>query len=605
MGNPLLEDDGPLVDWDTIGQERFDRLIAALVPFQHPAGSTVEIPDGRGGDGGIDALVTEPDQRNVIYQFKYFPEGFDGKHKSRRRQVTNPAQIRRDWGSLEHALEHAPAEWILVVPCNPTQAGWAWIRDLQNKYVDRVKITFIGRARLDGQQWCGGHGDVVRALHTRPELLTKAAILNQERAILAGSGDLGDRIQALGHVVDDLDPAWTLDFMRVGDKTVQTLRAKHPHADQTNPITLNFNVRGAANDPNIAAFRRAIDYGSFTSVALPGEFVTDFHATGSPLVEADEVERVIQELEIRPGVLTPENRYVALVLRDENEVQVSTNTGSVRRVSSGIRGLTLEQVLHGSLTLTWQLPTDLADPATVDVTFDSRGAVDAGELLKSMRLTRSLSRAYTVELQVGGKALMRGRFTEESQEAVAREVDDSKALLETVEDLAYVQQETNTFFPVPETIEPLDRIWLRVIRTALRGRMCFEPQRRTSFNMTLIPAAAEDEHMKPFLSGEPLAFVVRDEAPRLRFGDHEMVLPGDLAFVMRSGSVEDAATVRAGLERGEKTPAVVSSNKDEHLLVYMPSRIAQTTTVEPDPWGLTGLDEVAELAEHPQNDSGL
>ena len=595
MGNPLLDDDGPLINWDTIGQIRFDRLIADLVGFQHPEDSTVQTPEGRGGDGGIDTLVVEPNGRKIIYQFKYFPEGFDGKHKARRRQIANPVKSRKNWGSLEHALEHEPDEWVLVVPCLPTQSGWAWIETLKTDYSDRVKITFIDRRQLDGPKWCAGHQDVVTSLHTRPELLTKAAILGQERAVLAHPDDLHQRLRALGGVVDDVDPAWTLDFQRVGDTIVQTLRAKHPLAAQTNPINVNFTAKVLPDDKHLAAFQRAIDYGSFTPAVLPGRLVENFQVAGSPLVEQDDVDRVLHVIEVHPSVHTPEGERVALVLRTEDDAVIANSTGQVRRVSPGNKGVTLEQVLHGALMLTWRLPTDLAEPGTVGVAFDSGKAQDAGELLKAMRLVQKLSRARTIELQLRGKALMRGRFAELTQLKIAQQVDDDQALLETVEDLAILQQATDTFFPVPASIEPIDRIWLRVIRMALEGRMCFEPEQRTRLNMTFKPEAAQDEGVTRFLAGESLLFRVTNQKPSKQRGDHEMVLPGVHAFVMRSGALRDADAVRAGLERGEDTAAVITSDSDKHLVVYMPSRIAANTPVDPQPWGLTGINEVAKL----------
>lgn len=49
--NPLSRDVGPLVDWDTIGRPRFDRLVEALIVYQHPDGSDVQIVNGVSGDG--------------------------------------------------------------------------------------------------------------------------------------------------------------------------------------------------------------------------------------------------------------------------------------------------------------------------------------------------------------------------------------------------------------------------------------------------------------------------------------------------------------------------------------------------------------------------
>ena len=596
MLNLLDRDAGPLVEWDTIGQPRFDRLIEALIPYQHPGESRVEIINGLGGDGGRDAIVIEPDGRKIIYQLKYFPEGFDGKERSRRRQISNPSPDRRNWGSLEHALEHDPDEWILVAPCNPQVSGWSWIRDLQNKYGDRTKITFVGRTQLDGSRWCAGHQDIVRALHSRDEMLVKAEIYRQEPAVLTKSSDLNDRIRALANVVDDVDPAWTLDFARIGSQTVQTLRAKHPSSPQTNPITANFTINGPADDPQVSAFTTAVDYGGFTPVRIPGELVADFRVTGSTLVEHDELEHVLESIELHPGVHAPEEKQASILLRDVDDRVIATHSGIVPRVSPGTRGFTLEHVLYGMLTMTWRIPEDQSAEGSVAITFDSTPAADAASLLRAMKLTRDLASAATVELRVRGTSIMRAGFTNPSRAAMDAEAGASRALMETVDDLAYVQQETNTFFPVPETITTLNRIWLRVLRRALEGRMCFGPETRTAFNVTITPGILEVEDKVPLLAGEPGMMLVQPESSSFELGDHEILLPGPLAFVMRSVTLQDASAVLSRLKRSENVPAVIKSNNDRHVVVYMPARIAPDTLVVPEPWGLTDVEELPEIS---------
>ena len=467
---------------------------------------------------------------------KYFPEGFDGKEKSRRRQISNPSPNRRDWGSLEHALEHDPDEWILIAPCNPQISGWAWIRDLQNRHSDRTKVTLVGRAQLDGSGWCAGHQDIVKALHSRK------------------STDLHDRIRALANVVDDVDPAWTLDFARVGSQTVRTLRAKHPSSPQTNPITANFTITGPADDPQLSAFARAVDYGGFTPVRIPGELIADYRVTGSPLVEHDELEHALESIELHPGIRTPEEQQTSILLRDVDDRVIATHSGIVPRVSSGARDFTLDHVLYGVLTMTWRIPEDQSTEGSVAITFDSTPTVDAASLLRAMKLARDLTSAHAVELRVRGTSIMRVGFTKNSQAAMYAETEAGRALLETVDDLAYVQQETNTFFPVPETLTTLNRIWLRVLRRALEGRICFAPETRTTFNVTISPGILQEEKIVPLLAGDPGMMLVQPESSSFELGDHEIPLPGPLAFVMRSVTLQDVAAVRSRLERSESVP---------------------------------------------------
>lgn len=78
-----------MVPWETLGQPLFDRLINAFVYRKHSdTGDTVEVIEGRGGDGGLDLLVLAAGGRVIVYQLKYFPEGFDGRFGDRRQQIT-------------------------------------------------------------------------------------------------------------------------------------------------------------------------------------------------------------------------------------------------------------------------------------------------------------------------------------------------------------------------------------------------------------------------------------------------------------------------------------------------------------------------------------
>lgn len=91
--------------------------------------------------------------------------------------------------------------------------------------------------------------------------------------------------------------------------------------------------------------------------------------------------------------------------------------------------------------------------------------------------------------------------------------------------------------------------------------------------------------------------MVSQDSSSFEFGDYELPLPGPLAFVLRSATLQDAATVRAGLDRGESVPVVVKSDHDTHPVVYMPSRVAEGAPVVPEPWGRTGIEEVPRFGQ--------
>jgi hypothetical protein len=213
------------VEWERIGQPRFDRIVEALVHRLYDATATVEAVNGRGGDDGIDIKVTSgPLVR--IFQLKYYPDGFPTTSFKGRRTAIK--------ASFERAMRHAPWEWILVVPCTLTAAERAYVKDLPAGRTVRVRV--MDRAELDDR--LAERADL-EASFNRDQLFEAAKVYNQERALLMGGlADIGARVGALGRQVDGLDDHWTVDFARQTDSVVHVLRGKHPRAHEVSPIQI-------------------------------------------------------------------------------------------------------------------------------------------------------------------------------------------------------------------------------------------------------------------------------------------------------------------------------------------------------------------------------
>src|SRR5690349_13880082 len=97
--------DGPVaIEWEHLTQPEFDRRVEALVRREYPS-ARVEARNGRGGDGGVDILVTEVDGTRTVFQLKFFLGGFTGGHGSARRP-----QIKK---SFRRAMrEEHPDIWV-------------------------------------------------------------------------------------------------------------------------------------------------------------------------------------------------------------------------------------------------------------------------------------------------------------------------------------------------------------------------------------------------------------------------------------------------------------------------------------------------------------
>lgn len=221
----------PVWEWDGLEQREFDRTIELLLYLKFSSTARVVPLDGRGGDGGIDVFKVDADGHRTIFQLKYFPEGFSGKHKDRRKQ------IRR---SLASALKHQPDEWVLVWPSVPHKSDNAFISELRAEN-DGLTVTPWGRTKLDSL--LVEFPDVINVMRrgeTAMELLTQ---LREESAALAGGlADVAQRVAGLKEVIDGSDPHWTLDIATQGKTVIHTLRAKHPQAPEVSPIRLAFTA---------------------------------------------------------------------------------------------------------------------------------------------------------------------------------------------------------------------------------------------------------------------------------------------------------------------------------------------------------------------------
>ncbi|WP_043650902.1 hypothetical protein [Cellulosimicrobium cellulans] len=220
--------DEPLYPWETCGRDAFDRAVELLLQRKHQAGpGTAQAVDGRGGDGGIDVDVTEPDDTiSTIYQLKYFPEGFSGGFSKTRR-----SQIKK---SFLAAMKHRPASWVLVVPRNPTPKERAWVRSLKGK--NEVRVTILARDALD--LMLTQAPDIFRALTSGP--LTEALrMAGNEHLALNTAADLERVARGFSERVNSRSVFWAADMILGADGSVtQRLVPKRPDAQEKEPLSV-------------------------------------------------------------------------------------------------------------------------------------------------------------------------------------------------------------------------------------------------------------------------------------------------------------------------------------------------------------------------------
>ncbi|MGW4585627.1 hypothetical protein ACWEKV_15650 [Janibacter hoylei] len=592
-----------MVHWERLGQPQFDRLINALVDRMHSnAGDEVEVIDGRGGDGGLDIRVVTADGRELIYQLKYFPEGFDGSFKDRRRQITR---------SLDRALQTCPEldEWILVAPCTATRSGFTFIKDLKAKHPG-ITITFVDRSRLDST-WTANYPDVVRAVVTRNEVLEHAAILNQEKALLAGGlPDLLDRHRSLDQVSRGAHPDWYWEVSIDGDRQTSELRAHHPRAAERSPFGITVTTTGAPDDPDLKRFTAAMSFGAIDTVRLPGHLVTEVIIDGPEIVKSGQMAGEIVELRFVPEL--PESQPLPFTLElDSADSPTTFHQGLITQVAHGPAGTTVRQTFQSeAVVLTWRLPNERPGQAAVDVMVNLGQAHGAYDLWSATRLLHSWASSQRVRMILGETPFaVLGRM----EGALDSSLRDSAIILnEFTDDLLFIGREFGREFVVPESVSQLDRIDTRIFRRMLEGKMVCLPF-SSRINVTFTPAALEavDDWTEPSTlvalfpaedprddrTVEPASSRWTLDALKSQGAVAELVLDEQMGYFFPEMALEDATAVKEKLAQGANVSAHFSSSGDQRPRIYLPSRVPPDKQVTLEPWGLYGVEEVPELRD--------
>lgn len=592
-----------MVQWERLDQPLFDRLIEGMANRRHLE-DDVRVFDGRGGDGGLDIHVVTRDGRELVYQLKHFPEGFDTKAYSQRRQ-----QIRR---SLSRALETCPHldEWILVAPCTPTKSGWTFISALQAEH-SNLKITFTGRAQLDSE-WVAKHPDVVRAILARDEALEKAALYQAEKTLLGGGlPDLLERVGGLDRVSREAHPDWWWQVASHGELQVAQLRAHHPRAAEVSPISIDFNVANLTDEPSVKQFTKAMRFGAIEPVHLPGKFISDFVVNGPEIVRSANSAGKLTELVLEPLLQPNDPRPFVLELTSEDGA-TTTHQGLMIQIAQGPDGVTMRQTFQGgAVTLTWRLPATSPAQAEVEVNIRLGHANTANQMYRTTGLLQAWSRCARARMltEDGGSIATLGPLTGALDPALLADVT---VLHEFSEDMDFIEREIGKEFRIPEELSVMDRIDTRILRLILQGHLVCFPEFLT-LPVTLTPAALEKGDLaedRPLVLLAPYTDPTEKKSAASPTGaewhlvavseqgpSSTVVLNEQIGWYFPRMYLEDAEGVKRRLDRGETVKARWKPKDGLRPRVYLPRRLARNDQhLAPEPWGLHGVDEVPELS---------
>lgn len=465
------------IDWDTIKEADFNRLVEALLVtvYRNIPGEVAAI-NGRGGDGGIDVAIWENGVVTKIFQLKYYPQGFTGGFaKTRRPEIKN---------SFETAWKnHAPAEWILVMPPNPHVN--------EKKFVDAlpagrdVKVSIWGQAKLDAA--LADHPKVERAA-LRNELVDVLTQMGMEKAALVGQNDLSERVAAIGETGNSRSDYWDTNFSFEDGEVEETYVAKHPEAMKMEPIQTKITFHFTLEDQALAdRVRDSFDYGSFEPVALPP--TATLTREGPKWVKPFRNSPNRQfELVHDPGM--PEKpELLTLNFVDPAGFSQGRFEGKVVGRVYGAKGLQIKSIFSNIMTLVMRVNNDPADRSGgMSLNFKPVGASPT-DVMRAMEMFNAFQPDRVLELYHEGKRATKMQIGPDSVDWPSDAYTE-----ELVEDLFILERKLpSASFVVPEETKRRDRVMIRVARLLLEGYRTFMPP-GTDLTAVLSGGASDELH---------------------------------------------------------------------------------------------------------------
>ncbi|MGF6881721.1 hypothetical protein ABH933_001232 [Nocardia sp. GP40] len=574
--HPTMEGLSIVIDWDTIGQERFDRLVEALINRRYDTDEVTAV-NGRGGDGGIDLDVRQGD-RVSIFQLKYFPEGFSGGFIKRRGQITR---------SYKKMLGEKPDEWVLVVPNNLTPPERKFVDGL-GKGSATPRRRVIDRKELDALLI--EFPDIDRWFQRDPstELRSNAEIFNREVDSLLRPDDLGDRVRALGELSDTVDPDWTYDFHRDGDIVSEIMRPKHHRAQIVSPIHINLRGQfGPQHAELFERFQRRFRFGTAETVELPAETVDSVEVTGPEHIARQFGSSTVI---IDPGDSTAPGvgRMMEVRFFDEHGNVLATDEGRITHLGLGTHGFSLDAAFYGdhlSVRITFPVgPGPHQIPTTAHASYKLDGARPR-TVADVLRLARLLYTAFKMEVVIEDNLLL--SVTNQS----GNEVDcDALILEEFAADLDIVQQRCGKYFALPDTISALDRIEVRVARILIEGGIVAAPRAHA---VTITLSGTDSPELRASMTAREVPVLIGSEDYAVSLAGRTLSIGPVWLFHRAAAAVNPAAAI-AALEVGEAAGITIDYEPvtDPYFLAASAELPEERLYNQPQTlWELTGISQ--------------
>jgi len=559
------------IDWRTISEDRFNRVVEALLvrAYSDPSrGIRAVAVDGRGGDGGIDVGVWDSNDHIIeILQLKHFPDGWPARTKGRRPQITK---------SFETAWEkHHPPKWTLVTPRNASMNERQFVAELgSGKNVDK---TTLGPAELDA------------LLGQYPEILERFGVdrgrqllrdVGRESWALNRPGDLAAVMeQVRGQLRKRSDHWGTAVTVDAQGNMTQAIEALTPNASEREPLELNVRTQFSEETEELRqSFEDALRHGLVKPVKLDETVLKEVRFIGPEWFQSEHEGGELTLLPAGEGEGWP----ASITVRDVNGKRLSKLPATVKMIARGSESARVVLTSPGGLETVWTLPENADKSGSIAFATDFTGH-RIRDIRRLLRFFSAAGMDCQLLLEVNEKTVAVALQSGNSFEEDAR-------FAEFLDDLIYIENELDIEFHLPTDDLTVDeRIWARVLRRMLQGTAVAYPK-IDGFNFTL---TGDRGNLEDILTNEH-AFLIQHEDYGVSLLGTDVHI-GHVFIHQAYGVFVDgpahAAALRAGEGAGRKVQ--VRGFEDLPFVIYAPERLGGAPVV------IAALD-IEGLPEHPK-----
>ena len=507
--------------------------------------------DGKGGDGGRDVQIRDQDGHMDAFELKSFTGRMTN---SRRRQVGR---------SLKRAAGLNPRRWILVVPIDPTPLEEVWFDRLGEDY--DFPCEWLGKTWLNDKM--SAHPDIRKYFceHASDEVLDLLREINQEEAKVTNVADAVGRLERLRERLNEVDPYYRYELstgaseeysakpgaiLSVTDGSTRVdVFEKYTGAAKDRPITasVEFTI-GPDEEALLEGVQSAFDYG--LPVTIPPDSVSKF-VLDAPAGLGGTFSG--GELSIRSvAVALDDPLTLTLKAMEGDDLRASYSVHFTKKTGGG-KGF----ILDGSDTTGWLQVRLKVNPSAQEfhATFKlTPGPANPAALVPLVRFLGACRPPYrlTITWPEG---------LEMSSELETSLGDERFAAV--VEALAYLQEESGVYFPMPLELPPeSEQVILNRAAILREGQVKFT---WAAFSLTLKRGGPG---LEPLLEGLDVEMVVeRDECIEL---DEGTIPIGRIRTEIEAARAVDPKGVRAALASGVAAEVQMvpgGSNRGRNLLV--------------------------------------